>query len=66
MANSTALKQYVDFTKPNTVPVDVTITIKEGRASVKALKRTESSLCSSSRISINRRSSILLDDHYFT
>ena len=42
MANSTALKQYVDFTKPNTVPVDVTITIKEGRASVKALKRTES------------------------
>ena len=41
MATAT-MKKYVDFTKPNTVPVDVTITIKEGRASVKALKKTES------------------------
>ncbi len=41
MENTLTKKQYVDFLKPNTLPLDVTITIKEGRQSVKALKRTE-------------------------
>ena len=33
--------KYIDFTKPDTLPVDVTITIKEGRSSVKKMKKTE-------------------------
>lgn len=35
-------KEYVNFLEPNTVPLNVSITIKEGRQSVKSLKRTES------------------------